>query len=53
VGYPESICRHADPKLNAEDQTQTILSVAFDLTNRAAWVISGNPCEGTYKKYVL
>jgi isopenicillin-N N-acyltransferase-like protein len=53
VGYPESICRHADPKLSVEEQTQTIFSVAFDLTNKVAWINAGNPCQGAYKKYVL
>jgi isopenicillin-N N-acyltransferase-like protein len=53
VGYPESICRHADPALGREDQTQTILSVAFDLTNKVAWICAGNPCEGEYRKYEL
>ncbi len=53
VGYPESICRHPDPKLGEDDQTQTIFSVAFDLTNRAAWILAGNPCQGQYKKYNL
>lgn len=53
VGYPESICRHPDPALAEEDQTRTILQVAFNLTERVAWVIYGNPCEGQYKKYEL
>jgi len=53
IGYPESICRHADPSLGEDDQTQTIFSVAFDLTNKLAWVLAGNPCEGVHKKYEL
>jgi len=53
VGYPESICRHPDPKLSEEEQTQTILSVAFDLTNRVAWICAGNPCENEYRRYEL
>jgi isopenicillin-N N-acyltransferase-like protein len=53
VGYPESICRHPNPQLGVEEQTQTILSVAFDLTNKVAWICAGNPCEGEYKKYEL
>jgi len=53
VGYPESICRHGNPKLPEEDQTQTIFSVAFDLTNKVAWVNAGNPCQGEYRKYAL
>ena len=53
VGYPESICRHPDPTLAEDEQTRTILQVAFNLTERVAWVIYGNPCEGQYKKYEL
>lgn len=53
VGYPESICRHPDPALGEEDQTQSIFSVVFDLTNKAAWVCHGNPCQGEYRKYEL
>ncbi len=53
VGYPESICRHADPALDEEEQTQSIFSVVFDLTNRAAWVCYGNPCQGELRKYEL
>ncbi len=53
VGFPESICRHGDPELAEEDQTQTIFSVAFDLTNKVAWVNAGNPCQGEYRKYPL
>ena len=53
VGYPHSICRHGDPKLPEEDQAQTDYSVVFDVTNKAAWICIGNPCEGEYKKYDL
>jgi isopenicillin-N N-acyltransferase-like protein len=53
VGYHESICRHPDPALGEFDQTKTIFSVAFDLTNKVAWVLWGNPCEGEYRKYEI
>jgi isopenicillin-N N-acyltransferase-like protein len=53
VGYPESICRHADPKLGEEDQTQSVFSIVCDLTNKAMWVCRGNPCQGEYKRYEL
>jgi len=53
VGYPESICRHADSGLPEEDQTQTVFSAVYDLTNKAAWILQGNPCKGEYKKYEL
>ena len=53
VGLPESICRHPDPALPEEEQTQSIFSVAFDLTNKVAWVCEGNPCQGDYRKHEL
>ena len=53
VGYPQSICRHADPALPEEEQTQTIFSEVFDLTNKVAWILQGNPCKGEYRKYEL
>lgn len=53
VGYPESICRHPDPDLEEEEQTQTIFTVAFDLTNKVAWISAGNPCKGGFKRYEL
>jgi isopenicillin-N N-acyltransferase-like protein len=51
VGYPESICRHADPKLPPDEQTQSIFSIVCNLTEKSLWVCHGNPCKGTYKKY--
>ena len=53
VGYPESICRHPDPKLGEEDQTQSVFSIVCDLTNKVLWVCHGNPCQGDYRKYEL
>ena len=53
VGYPESICRHPDPALSEEEQTMSIFSVVFDLTNKVAWICAGNPCEGEYKRYEI
>ena len=53
VGCPESICRHPDPKLGEEDQTMSIGTAAFDLTNKIAYFSAGNPCKGTFKKYEL
>ena len=53
VGYPESICRHPDPALEIEKQTQSIFSIVCDLTNKVLWLCHGNPCEGEYKKFEL
>ncbi len=51
VGFPESICRHPDPKLGEEDQTMSIGTAAFDLTDKVAYFSAGNPCKGTFKRY--
>ncbi len=51
VGYPESICRHPDPALDPEDQTMSIFSIVFNLTEKVVWVCKGNPCQGSYRKY--
>lgn len=53
VGYPQSICRHWDPRLPEKDQSMTDYSAVFDVTNRLAWICIGNPCEGEYKKHEL
>jgi len=53
VGHPESICRHEDAALREEDRCVSICSVVFDLTNRAAWVCYGNPCQGSYERHEL
>jgi isopenicillin-N N-acyltransferase-like protein len=53
VGYPESICRHPDPELTEEEQTMSIFSVVFNLTDKVAHVCYGNPCQGEYKRYEL
>lgn len=53
VGFPQSICRHGDPKMSDDDRSQTDYSVVFDVTNRAAWICVGNPCVGDYKKYEI
>jgi len=53
VNYPQSICRHGDPKLPVDDQSLTDYSAVFDVTNKTAWICIGNPCEGEYKKHEL
>ena len=53
VGYPESICRHADPGLSEEDQTESIFSAVFNLTEKCLFLCKGSLCTGAYKKYEL
>jgi len=52
VNRPDSICRHADPKLHRLDASETIFSVIFDLTASEAHVLKGHPCDnGGYASF--
>ncbi len=52
VNRPDSVCRHADPKLHRLDVSETIFSVIFDLTVREAHVLKGHPCDkGGYASF--
>lgn len=51
VGFPQSICRHGDPRVPEDDRSQTDYSMVCDVTSRVAWILIGNPCEGEYKRY--
>jgi isopenicillin-N N-acyltransferase-like protein len=47
--YPNSICRHPDPRLHADDQFETITSVAMKLDEGRFYMTEGNPCKEKYK----
>jgi len=47
--YPNSICRHPDPRLHADDQFETITSVVMNLNQRRMYVTEGTPCKEEYK----
>ena len=47
--YPNSICRHPDPRLHPDDQFETITSVVMDLSAGKFYLTEGNPCKERYK----
>lgn len=48
LGYPNSICRHADVKMEWYMRAATLSSVIMDLNEGAMNVANGNPCENDY-----
>lgn len=53
--YPNSICRHPDPKavLPIGKMMKTVLSVINSPRERKAYIALGNPCENEYVEYQL
>jgi isopenicillin-N N-acyltransferase-like protein len=47
--YPNSICRHPDPRLHLDDQFETITSVIMNLKQRRMYMTEGTPCQSPYK----
>lgn len=46
--YPNSICRHGDPKLKVEDQIETLTSIIMDLEDLKMFITKGPPCKSSY-----
>ncbi|WP_455278607.1 C45 family autoproteolytic acyltransferase/hydolase [[Eubacterium] cellulosolvens] len=47
--YPNSICRHPDPRLHPDDQFETITSVIMNLKQGRMYMTEGTPCKVPYK----
>jgi isopenicillin-N N-acyltransferase-like protein len=47
LGYPNSVCNHADPR--APRTFETLASVIVDLTTGDFWVAGGNPCTTAFE----
>ena len=47
--YPNSICRHPDPRLHPDDQFETITSVIMNLKQGKMYMTEGAPCKVPYK----
>jgi len=47
--YPNSICRHPDPRQHPDDQFETITSIVMNLAQGKMYMTEGNPCERAYK----
>jgi isopenicillin-N N-acyltransferase-like protein len=47
ANYPRSVCKHHAPESDLD--YGTIGSVVIDVTERALWACSGNPCRGEWR----
>ena len=48
--YPQSICRHPDPKAEGIKQWATLFSMIMDLDEPALYIAEGVPCKNQYHK---
>lgn len=48
LSYPHAICRHADPRDNEDDLSETLYSVIMDLDERRLSIAAGPPCGSSY-----
>ena len=51
ANYPRSVCKHHAPESDLD--YGTIGSVVIDVTERALWACSGNPCRGEWREVRL
>jgi isopenicillin-N N-acyltransferase like protein len=51
ANYPRSVCKHHTPESDLD--YGTIGSVVIDVTARALWACSGNPCRGEWREVRL
>lgn len=49
--YPESVCRHPDPRDDEPLHRESVASVIMDLTEKRMLVSCGPPCANPYKEY--
>lgn len=48
--YPNSICRHEDPRAHQDQQLKTLASIIMNLNERIIHITNGPPCENEYIK---
>lgn len=53
VNRPGSVCRHADETRAWFEQSETLVSVIFDLEAKAMWLAVGAPCASEYEAVIL
>jgi isopenicillin-N N-acyltransferase-like protein len=51
-GRPDSICQHAKDDMPTANQATSVASWVIDLTERAAIICCGQPCENDYEPFV-
>lgn len=47
-GFPDSICRHENQKINLYAQWTTLTSLIYDLNEGTMYYTSGEPCQNKY-----
>ncbi len=48
-GWPDSVCRHPNPRFPEEERVESVVSVVEDLTGRRMFVAAGPPCEAEFR----
>jgi isopenicillin-N N-acyltransferase-like protein len=51
--YPNSICRHRDPRLSEDDQIETLSSIIMDLNELKILITKGQPCINEYSQVYM
>jgi isopenicillin-N N-acyltransferase-like protein len=51
--WPNSICRHEDPRFHQDLQLKTLTSMIMDLNEKTIYISNGPPCENKYSKLVF
>ena len=53
INYPNSICNHAEERMDPLDREKTVNAMIIDLSERAMHIAWGNPCANPYHTYYL
>jgi isopenicillin-N N-acyltransferase-like protein len=49
--FPDSICRHEDPRDPEGKQVASVYATVMDLTEGILWLSPSNPCRGGFEAY--
>ena len=49
TNYPDSICRHEDPRDPEGKRLASVYGIVMDLTEGIIWISPSNPCLGSFK----
>ncbi len=53
LNYPESICRHPDPKKNKDERIITCSSFIILPSSQEMWITNGPACENKFYKHTI
>jgi len=51
--YPNSICRHRDPRISEDDQIETLSSIVMDLNELKMLITKSQPCINEYSQIYM